>query len=48
MTVSKTLEKLRNLKNGIDFSDRSQEYHVGFLDGISAAMEYLEEENERT
>lgn len=47
LKLKETLNKLRNLKEGIDFTDRSQEYHIGFLDGIGAAMEYLEEENDK-
>lgn len=45
MKIEQTLQKLKNLKGGIDFSDRSQEYHIGFLDGIGAAMDYLKQEN---
>ena len=47
MKTKETLQKLRNLKNNADFSDRSEEYNIGYLDGIGAALEYLKEENDK-
>lgn len=47
MKTEATIKKLSNLKKSIDFRNRSEEYHIGFMDGIGAALDYLEEENDK-